>query len=81
VFLPRLLASIPSMRREHVASACTAAVLSHHGGWLTEVWTSESQDSRLVGKIQSLERSVGLRTLLFLPTLRGDGTSEDPWNN
>jgi CRISPR-associated endonuclease/helicase Cas3 len=36
VFLPRLLASIPSMRREHVASACTAAVLSHHGGWLTE---------------------------------------------
>lgn len=36
VFLPRLLASISPGQLEHGASACTAAVLSHHGGWLTE---------------------------------------------
>ncbi len=33
LFLPGLLATAAD-RLNHVASACTAAVLSHHGGWL-----------------------------------------------
>jgi CRISPR-associated endonuclease/helicase Cas3 len=33
LFLGRGLASVPAERRGLVASACLAAVLSHHGGW------------------------------------------------
>jgi CRISPR-associated endonuclease/helicase Cas3 len=32
-FLQRLLHSVPEANRAYVASACTAAVLAHHGGW------------------------------------------------
>lgn len=32
-FLPRLLQSVPHAQRACVASASTAAVLAHHGGW------------------------------------------------
>jgi CRISPR-associated endonuclease/helicase Cas3 len=34
--LARMLASIPDAKRTHVASACAAAILAHHGGWLPE---------------------------------------------
>ncbi len=32
-FLPRLLQLVPEGQRAYVASACAAAVLTHHGGW------------------------------------------------
>ena len=35
-FLAPLLPSVPNERRDHVASACAAAILSHHGGWLPQ---------------------------------------------
>jgi CRISPR-associated endonuclease/helicase Cas3 len=34
-FLPRMLASISPAQLEHGASACSAAILSHHGAWLS----------------------------------------------
>jgi hypothetical protein len=34
--LARLLPSVPQGRLACVASACTAAILAHHGGWLPE---------------------------------------------
>src|SRR5262249_46207445 len=33
-FLAILLPSVPSPNLNHVASACSGAILSHHGGWL-----------------------------------------------
>ncbi|MEW5814803.1 MAG: CRISPR-associated helicase Cas3' [Spirochaetota bacterium] len=33
VFLVRLLPSVPDDQRAYVASACTATILTHHGGW------------------------------------------------
>lgn len=35
-FLAKLLPSVPAGNLEQVASACAAAILSHHGGWLPE---------------------------------------------
>jgi CRISPR-associated endonuclease Cas3-HD len=35
-FLARMLPSVPEGKRNAVASACAAAILSHHGGWLPE---------------------------------------------
>ncbi|MCI0724759.1 MAG: CRISPR-associated helicase Cas3' [Acidobacteria bacterium] len=35
-FLAKLLPSVAAENLEHVASACAAAILSHHGGWLPE---------------------------------------------
>jgi CRISPR-associated endonuclease Cas3-HD len=35
-FLAKLLSAVPEEKRSHVASACAAAVLAHHGGWLPE---------------------------------------------
>ncbi|MBI1884775.1 MAG: CRISPR-associated helicase Cas3' [Chloroflexi bacterium] len=35
-FLAALLPSVPEDRRTHVASACAAAILGHHGGWLPQ---------------------------------------------
>lgn len=32
-FLAELLSSVPNDARTYVASACTAAILAHHGGW------------------------------------------------
>ncbi|HEU4686189.1 MAG TPA: hypothetical protein VFS39_16900, partial [Nitrospira sp.] len=32
-FLAELLFSVPNDARAYVASACTAAILAHHGGW------------------------------------------------
>ena len=34
--LASLLPSVPEDRRNHVASACAAAILAHHGGWLPQ---------------------------------------------
>jgi hypothetical protein len=35
-FLAELLPHVPEAGRTEVASACTAAILAHHGGWLPE---------------------------------------------
>jgi CRISPR-associated endonuclease/helicase Cas3 len=35
-FLGSLLPSVPEATRSHVASACAAAILAHHGGWLPQ---------------------------------------------
>jgi CRISPR-associated endonuclease/helicase Cas3 len=35
-FLAKLLPSVAAGNLDHVASACAAAILSHHGGWLPE---------------------------------------------
>jgi CRISPR-associated endonuclease/helicase Cas3 len=37
-FLARLLPSLADNDRTRVASACAAAVLAHHGGWLPDDW-------------------------------------------
>jgi CRISPR-associated endonuclease Cas3-HD len=38
VILPGLLQSVREDRRAYVASACTAAIVAHHGGWWTPSW-------------------------------------------
>lgn len=35
-FLAPLLPSVPDESRPHVAAACAAAILAHHGGWLPQ---------------------------------------------
>ncbi len=69
-FLARLLPAVPDDHRAYVASACTAAVLAHHGGWWSrdvdlnppKLWRGwEAVVSKTLGWVPDQSALAGLR--------------------
>jgi CRISPR-associated endonuclease/helicase Cas3 len=52
--IPKLVPQTPGSMRKHVASACLAAVLAHHGGWIPERARLRGMIGELVAAWQSV---------------------------
>jgi CRISPR-associated endonuclease/helicase Cas3 len=64
--IPKLVPQTPGSIRKQVASACLAAVLAHHGGWVPE----RENFARTIGKLAAAWKSV-------LPEVLGDAFESD----